>query len=127
MFIAVAVLCVVAASPRAADRETKVLILNGVDPTLPAFLAVDTAMRDTLAKDTTRRVQIFAEALDASRFAFPDFEQEFLALLRKKYKGVTFDVVVPITELAFHFVRRHRSELWPDAWVFFHGVPTRVI
>ena len=50
-----------------------------------------------------------------------------MALLRKKYKGVTFDVVVPVSEPAFNFVRRHRSEMWPDAWVFFYGVPQQAI
>ena len=70
LFIAVAALCVVAMPLRAAERETRVLILNGMDPTLPAFLAHDAAMRDTLAKNTTQRFQFFSEALDSHRFAF---------------------------------------------------------
>ena len=96
-------------------------------PTLPAFLVHDAAMREALAKSTTQRFQFFSEALDAHRFAFADFEQDFFTLLRNKYKGVTFDVVVPVSEPALNFVRRHRSELWPDAWVFFYGVPQQAI
>ena len=85
LFIAAAALCVVAAPLHAAERETRVLILNGTDPTLPAFLVQDAAMREALAKNTTHRFYFFSEALDARSFAFADYEQEFLALLRKKY------------------------------------------
>ena len=127
MLIAVAALCGVTTPPRAAERETKVLILNGTDPTFPAFLLHDATMREALAKNTTHRFHFFSEALDAHRFAFADFEQDFLTLLRNKYKGVTFDVIVPVSEPALNFVRKHRSELWPDAWVFFYGVPQQAI
>ena len=120
-------LCGVATPPRAAERETRVRILNGTDPTLPAFLLHDATMREALAKNTTHRFHFFSEALDAHRFAFADFEQDFLTLLRNKYKGVTFDVIVPVSEPALNFVRKHRSELWPDAWVFFHGVPQQAV
>ena len=50
-----------------------------------------------------------------------------MSLLRNKYKGVIFDVVVPVSEPALNFVRKHRNELWPDAWVFFYGVPQQAI
>ena len=109
------------------ERETRVLFLNGVDPTLPALIAHDTALRATLAKDTTQTIPVFLRSSRFHRFAFAGYEQEFLALLRKKYSGLTFDVIVPVTEPAFDFVRRHRSELWPNAWVFFHSVPPRAI
>ena len=77
LFVVIAALCIVAMPLRAAERETRVLIINGVDPTLPAFLAMDTAMRDTLAKNTTQRIQIFSEALDTNRFAFPITSRSF--------------------------------------------------
>ena len=77
LIIATAALCVVAMPLHAAERETRVLILNGTDPTLPAFLVHDAAMREALAKSTTQRFQFFSEALDAHRFAFADFEQDF--------------------------------------------------
>jgi signal transduction histidine kinase len=127
LLVAVVSLWITAVPLHAAERETRVLFINGVDPTLPAFLIMDRALRDTLARNPTQRFQFFSEALDSHRFAFGDFEQEFLALLRKKYKGVSFDVVVPVSERALNFVRSHRSELWPDAWVFFHSVPPRAI
>jgi len=126
-FVIIAALCVVATPLHAAERETRVLILNGTDPAIPSFLLGDAAMRETLARNPTQRFQFFSEALDTYRFAFADYEQEFLALLRKKYKGVTFDVVVVVAGSALDFVRRNRSEFWPDAWVFFHSVPQQSI
>ena len=127
MFIAVAALCVVTTPLLAAERQTKVLIINGADPTLPAFVALDAAMRETSAKTGTPRFQFFSEALDANRFAFADFEQEFLTLLSKKYRGVTFDIVVPVTRPALDFVRAHWSELWPNASILFHSVPAQAL
>ena len=118
----VAALCVVATPPRAADRETRVLVLNGTDPYLPAFRVINSSMRETLAKDPTRRFQFFAETLDAHRFAFGKFEQDFLTLLVNKYQGVEIDVVVAATPSALDFANRHRDRLWPNAWVFFHGI-----
>jgi hypothetical protein len=68
-------LCFMAAPLRAAEPETRVLFLNATDPYLPGYLAIDAAMRETLAKNTTRRFQYFTETLDAQRFALADFEQ----------------------------------------------------
>ena len=67
LFIAAAALCVVAMPLPAAERETRVLILNGTDPTLPAFLLHDAAMREGLAKSAANRFQFFSEALDAHK------------------------------------------------------------
>ena len=96
--------------------------LNGADPYLPAYRVIDSSMRETLAKDPTLRFQFFAETLDAHRFAYGGFEQDFLTLLVNKYKGVEIDVVVAVTRPAFDFADRHRDRLWPNAWVLFHGI-----
>src|SRR4030095_13813680 len=61
-------LCIVAAQAFAADEEAQVLILNGLDPYLPAYMAIDSAMRASLAKDTTNRIVLYSEPLDAQRF-----------------------------------------------------------
>src|SRR5258707_6645164 len=39
------VLCITAVPARSAEEEARVLILNGLDPYLPAYLAIDGAMR----------------------------------------------------------------------------------
>jgi signal transduction histidine kinase len=116
-----------ASSLRAAEPETRVLILNASDPYLPAYLVIDAAMRETLAKDTTRRFVYFSEPLDAQRFDWKKYEPEYLSLLVKKYKGLRIDVVVAVTRPALDFVNDHGKELWPDARIVFHGVSARTL
>jgi hypothetical protein len=57
---------------RLSAQETKVLFLIAKHPYVPVLLVTNGAMHD---------------------FAFEDFEQEFLALLAKKYKGLQIDVI----------------------------------
>ena len=112
------------ASPlRAAEVETRVLILNATDPYLPAYRVIDAAMRETLAKDTPRRFVYFSETMDAQRFDWKQFEPEFLALLVKKYKGFRIDVVVAITQPALQFAIEHGKELWPERLVVMEELP----
>ncbi|HEY1326328.1 MAG TPA: hypothetical protein VGI14_05275, partial [Casimicrobiaceae bacterium] len=76
------------ASPGPAGGATaawRVVILNGADPTLPAFVAIDTALRAGLAAPGRHPVEVFAESLDMMRFPSNELEPEMLALLRKKY------------------------------------------
>ena len=55
-------LCMIAGSAQAADEEARVLILNGTDPYLPAYLAIDSAMRASLAQETGRRDRLLFRA-----------------------------------------------------------------
>ena len=86
MVIAAAALCVVAMPPLAAERETRDLILNGTDPTLPAFLLHDAAMREALAKSAANRFQFFPKRSMLTDLPSP-LRAGFLSLLRNKYKG----------------------------------------
>ncbi len=53
LLVAAVALWIMAAPLQAAERETRVLVLNGADPYLPAYRVIDSSMRETLAK--TRR------------------------------------------------------------------------
>ena len=106
----------------AAEEEARVLILNGVDPYLPAYLAIDSAMRASLANETARRIVFFSESLDAQRFSVEALEPEYLALLTKKYSALRIDVVVTVTQAALEFFKRHGERLWPGARVVYRGL-----
>jgi signal transduction histidine kinase len=106
----------------AAEEEARVVILNGVDPYLPAYLVMDSAMRASLATYSTRRVAFFSEPLDAQRFPVQVLEPEFVALMTKKYHALRIDVVVAVTRPALDFFSRHGEELWPGARLVFHSV-----
>ena len=126
LLVAVA-LCIMAAPLRAVEPETRVLVLIATHPYVPGLLALDNAMREELAKDTTQRFQFFTESLDAQRFAFGDFDQEFRALLAKKYTGLKIDFIVAVTKPALDFANRYGSDLWPGAQILFHSVPNYLL
>ena len=107
----------------AEGEEARVLILNGLDPYLPAYMAIDSAMRANLAGETSRRIVLYSEPLDAQRFSGESLEPEVLALLRKKYKALQIDVVVTVMRPALDFYQRHGEELWPGSRLVFHGIP----
>lgn len=122
------VICIGAASsPHAADEEARVLILNGTDPYLPAYLAIDSAMRSTLASETGRRISFFSESLDAQRFPVQPLEPEYVALLSDKYRTLRIDVVVAVSLPALEFFKQHGEQLWPGARLVFHGFPGEAI
>ena len=114
---------VVALPASAAEEreESHVLILNGSDPYLPAYLAVDAGMRARLAASPTRRVVFFSEPLDAQRFPLETLEAEYTALLAKKYARLRIDVVVTVTQGALDFFERHGKQMWPGARVVYQG------
>ena len=102
------------------------LVLNGTDPYLPAYLAIDSALRASLAQETARHIIFFSEPLDAQRFPMEAVEPELLALLARKYSALRVDVVVAISQPALEFLRRHGEQLWPGARVVFSGWPGEV-
>jgi signal transduction histidine kinase len=117
------VLSIAAVPARAAEEEARGLILNGLDPYLPAYLAIDGAMRASLADETSWRIVLYSEPLDAQRFAIEPRESEIVASIAKKYSGLHIDVVVTVMKPALDFFQRHGEQLWPGARLVFHGVP----
>jgi signal transduction histidine kinase len=104
------------------EGEARVLILNALDPYLPAYQAIDNAMRASLAEENSKRIILYSELLDAQRFAKESIEPEFVALLTKKYRALPIDVVVTVTQPALDFYKRHGETLWPGARLVAHGI-----
>jgi len=100
----------------------RVVILNATDPYLPAFIAIDGAMREAIRAGRSAPTQLYAETLDMSRFPQALLEKDLVALLRKKYRNLKVDVVVAAATIALDFAQRHRDEIWPGATIVFHSV-----
>ncbi len=118
-------LCLASAPANGGDREAHVLILNGADPYLPEYLAVDSAMRASLAASLANhgaeRIVLFSESLDAQLFTEDALDSENFALLAKKYKGLHINVVDVFSRAALEFYQRHGSRLWPGARIVYQG------
>jgi signal transduction histidine kinase len=124
----VSALCGAPAHAANADAAAgRVVMLTSTDPYLPAFVELDRATRDAVRARTARPTEFHAESLDMLRFPRAQFEQEMLALLRKKYRDVKIDVVVAAETTALEFAERFGDELWPGAAIVFHSVPMRAV
>jgi len=125
MFVLSNVPGITAARAGSAEGEAKrVVILNATDPYLPAFLVLDGALREAVQAQSRRPAEFFAETLDMHRFPRAQFDDELVALLRKKYAGLKVDVVVAAASIALDFALRHRADIWPGAVIVFHSVST---
>jgi len=84
-------LCVVA-SPAYATDEARVLILNGVDPYLPAYLLIDGAMRANLANETSDIVARIRDMLRKTDVAMTDMDlNEVIQQTEKMLAGEASD------------------------------------
>ena len=123
VFVALLFSCKAFALDGHADNDMqRVVILNAADPYLPAFLALDRAMREVIVARRGSSVSFHAEMLDMFRFEQNDLERDLVALLRKKYHGLRIDIVVAAGSNALDFALRHRDEVWPGATIVFHSV-----
>jgi signal transduction histidine kinase len=112
---------------RGAKDAANVLVINGADAYLPAFVAIDSAMRAAVEQRYDRPVIWLYETLDALRFGADAVSPQLAELIAKKYGDARIDVVVLVTEPAVDFYLRHRERLWPQAAVVFHSVPSRAV
>ena len=110
-----------AAAGRGAGDPAQVLVISGTDPYLPAFVAIDAAMRDAVARRRPGPVHWIYESIDTARFSGAGGPM-LAELLARKYESVDIDAVVLVTEPAVDFYLRYRQGLWPDAPAVFHFV-----
>jgi signal transduction histidine kinase len=115
------------AQAAAASRPVQVLVVNGADAYLPAFVAIDAAMRTTVQRRFDRPVVWLYETLDALRFADGVIGPEMAEVLARKYRDTRIDAVVLVAEPALRFYLRHRERLWPLVPAVFHSVPSSTV
>jgi signal transduction histidine kinase len=118
----------IAAVPaHAVEEEAHVLMLNGLDPDLPAYRVSYRAMQESLANETPRRVVFFSESLDSQRFSMRGLEPAYLELFTQKYRALHIDVVVAVSQAALEFFKRYGERLWPGARMIYVSSPGEVV
>jgi signal transduction histidine kinase/ABC-type uncharacterized transport system substrate-binding protein len=110
-----------------AERPWNIVILYDGDPTLPAFVALDTAMRTALRAPGRHPVDTFYEILDQLRFPAARIDGELVALFAKKYAAMHVDAIIASGPAALDFAELHRARLWPDARIIFSGIPADLV
>ena len=103
------------------ERTLHVVLLHNADYFLPASLVMDQMLRETMLRESKRRIEFHAESLDAMRHP-RGIDDELVALMRKKYADQRVDLVLGRATPGFDFARRHRDELWAGAPVVYYNV-----
>jgi signal transduction histidine kinase/ABC-type uncharacterized transport system substrate-binding protein len=108
----------------AADAQDPkvVVLLYAAAPLRPVPLALDEAIRTTLATGVPAPIQFYTEFLDLSRSSGEQHEQRLASVLRQKYADLKIDLIISISTPALQFLLRHRAQLFPGLPVVFCGV-----
>jgi signal transduction histidine kinase/ABC-type uncharacterized transport system substrate-binding protein len=103
--------CAATAVAQQAVENKKVLILFSNDSYTATQVTIDRALRSTLKNGSAVPVETYSEYVGNTR-AGTGYEQEFLALLRRKYEGKKFDVIFGIGQFPISVLMRNRDDLF---------------
>jgi signal transduction histidine kinase/ABC-type uncharacterized transport system substrate-binding protein len=119
---ALVLLCLPLVAAADAQDPKVVVLLYAAAPLRPVPLAVDEAIRTTLATGVAAPIQFYTEFLDLSRSSGEQHEQRLASVLRQKYADLKIDLIISISTPALQFLLRHRAQLFPGLPVVFCGV-----
>src|SRR4030095_2553212 len=101
------------------DGLRQVLLLYAESRLLPAIVSADATFRSTLSSSLGAPVDFRTEFLDLPATPNAPYERRLRDLLRLKYEGVHFDLVVVLAVRALRIALDYRGELAPGAPVVF--------
>jgi signal transduction histidine kinase/ActR/RegA family two-component response regulator len=115
-----ALLTLAAGSARAADGQTevwprpqRVLALFDFEKHAPANVIWDATLRETLQAGGASSVEYYAEYFDSSRFRGPEHTALMHDYLRRKYEGLSIDVIIAM-DLTSRFLVGPGRDLFTD-------------
>jgi PAS domain S-box-containing protein len=106
----------------ATEGSKTVLTIYPEDRLLPANIAIDAVLRDSLGLETNNPPAYLSEFLDVSRFGSSAYDKLVSDFFRNKYASQHLDVIVAVGPLALQFLRRHQSDLFTGIPVVLCGV-----
>ncbi|MGO9114710.1 MAG: ABC transporter substrate binding protein [Thermoguttaceae bacterium] len=101
------------------QQPKRVLILFAVNTILPVHLEWEHGICSALQAGTDGPLDIDMEFADLLRFEEPVYAEKLISLLRQKYSNRKIDVVIPVYDEAFEFIRRYGQSVFPGAAVVF--------
>ncbi len=115
VLLLVGFLCLLSFLPPAVGAQEipkKVLVFSSDDQFLPSLVLINKAIRTTMKEGSPSHIQFFYESQDNFRIPNDKYEQELVALLRRKYDGEKFDLIYAFAPPALRFLLKHESELF---------------
>jgi signal transduction histidine kinase len=123
--LVIAAPCAATAVAQQAVENKKVLILFSNDSYTATQVTIDRALRSTLKNGSSVPVETYSEYVGNTR-AGTGYENEFVALLRRKYEGKRFDVIFGIGQFPIRVLLRNR-ELFPGTPIVFLSIDHRIV
>jgi PAS domain S-box-containing protein len=100
----------------------KVLLLYSYQALAPGTLEWDGAIRRALQDTEGQPIEFYTEFLDLSQFPDESYIHGFLNLLQIKYGRQKIDLLIPLGDLAFSFLKTHGNALFPGSPMVFCAV-----
>ncbi len=102
----------------AADQK-RVLVLYSTRRDAQIVVVGERELPDILERGLSGGLDYYSEYIDQARFPDPDYQSGLRDFLTVKYKGLRFDVVIAMQDVAADFLGRHRHDLFSDTPVVY--------
>jgi hypothetical protein len=103
----------------AASGQLRVLVVHATRQDTQLPLLTDHHLPRILNTRLSQTVDYYAEYIDAPRIPTLQHERAFRDYLRAKYRNHRFDLVIAMQDVAWDFVRKYRSVLFPRTPIVF--------
>ena len=101
------------------EKHKSVLLLFSEESNLQSQVIVEQSLRSTLKNGSPVPLDVYAEYLDFIRTRVDDYEKELVALLRRKYEGRKFDLIIAVLPTALGVLLKNQPEIFPDTPIVF--------
>src|SRR5262245_47966484 len=103
----------------AASAQPRVLVVHSTRQETQLAILANRDLPRILGNRLSRTVDYYTEYIDAARIPTSRYERAFRDLLRSKYRNQRFDLVIAMHDVAWDFVRKYHSALFPGTPVVF--------
>jgi len=104
-----------------------ILLLYSYQSVLPANIEWDGAIRAALKGTAAEPIEFYTEFLDLAQFPDQSYLQSLINLLQNKYARRKIDLLMPMGDLAFHFLLAQREVLFPGVPMVFCGAESNEV
>ncbi len=119
LVLAICALGTFATAAHGAPENKRILLLFNHEANLPSGLVLEESLRSTLQANSSSRLEIYSEYLDAVRRPFEKYEKELVAYLERKYSDKKFDLIFCINAPALKLVLQNRATMFANTPVVF--------